>query len=386
MFDRSRALLALALVAALTAGGFAAAAAARSSSGSSSSEGRSDQAGFLGVNLQDLSPDLKDSYGYDGNGVVVSSVVPDSPADKIGIQEGDIITRFNDLAVNNADQLTARVRAMSPGTRANVTVWRDGKSVDLGRAEIGSMSDNEAWGPRVYRYDSRAPRAPRPPEPPRAHRAPMPPDGHDMDGDLQDLGPRVRALVGSLGRGRLGVETRDLDEDLGSYFGAPDGKGVLVLRVVDDTPADRAGLKAGDVILSVDGDRIGDTDELRGALRDKPAGDVELRVRRKGAERTVRATLEKPMEVNEWLGHGNGNWMGWMDDDGGMMFHGPSWKMKDDKDRVRVYRYRIPDGGGPEEYRSDGMSDGDRDQLRREMDQLRRDLEQMKRELKNDAR
>jgi membrane-associated protease RseP (regulator of RpoE activity) len=392
MFHRSRALLALALAAALTAGGFAAASAAHSSHDQTQAESSGD-AGFLGVNLQDLTPGLRESYGYDEtNGVVVTSVISGSPADKAGIEEGDIITRFNHLAVNNADQLTTRVRGLSPGTVVSVSVWRDGKNVDLGEVALGSMADaGGSRAPHSYRYAPRAPRAPRPPQPPSTVRpmppgAPEPPDAPEapegMDDHWEHVGPRVQALL-SLGRGRLGVETQDLDSDLGSYFSTPDGKGVLVLRVVDDTPAQRAGLKAGDVILSVDGDAVADGDDLRGVLREKPAGDVDLRIRRKGAERTIHATLEKPAPEGNWmrLGRGNG-WMGWLDDGDGMGMDGPHGPSRDQVEK-HMYRYRVQGDGGPGEVRIDGMDDGERDQLRKEMDELRRDLEQMRRDLKN---
>jgi C-terminal processing protease CtpA/Prc len=82
-----------------------------------------------------------------------------------------------------------------------------------------------------------------------------------------------------------------------------------VLKVIDDTPADRAGLKAGDVILSIDGKSVADGDDLRRELRARDEGDVDLHIRRKGAERTIKAKLEKS-ELGMWDEDGN-DWMGW---------------------------------------------------------------------------
>ncbi len=367
---RSRAVIALALATAVTAGGFAAASAARSPRvrvySDRSGETASNHAAFLGVNLQDLSSDLKESYDYDGSGVVVASVVPGSPAEKVGIEEGDIITRFNDQSVNGAEQLTSRVRALAPGALAGVTVWRDGKRVDLGRVELGNMSDQGNNETRTLRVRRRT-RAPEAPRAPRAMRAPEAPDAPEAPespeapygGHGQNMAPGLKVL-GNLGRGRLGVETQDLDGDLGDYFGASDGKGVLVLRVLEDTPAAKAGLKAGDVILSVDGADVADGDALRAALRKQDAGDVELRVRRKGAERTIHAALEKAESMHGLMGKGNGNWMGWMDDGNGPMIHGL--------------------------HGMNGMSDmkpEDQEQLRKDLDALRKDLQEMRREMKN---
>jgi membrane-associated protease RseP (regulator of RpoE activity) len=318
MTHRHRALTAL-ILAAFCSGGFAAIAAAQSSSERRApSASTTVRGGFLGVNLQDFSGDLRQTYDYDGNGAVVSSVQPGSPAARIGVQEGDIITRFNGQSVSNANQLTRRVRALSPNSRASISVWRDGKEIELGRVTLGDRSEQtsgDAWTTPRARRSVRTPEAPEAPRAPRTMRAPDAPDVPDMDDEDNNNGqdegdddgaPMARmgrgmgrmgqgmGAMAMLGRGRLGVETRDLEGDLGEYFQTPDGKGVLVLSVVDGTPAERAGLKAGDVILAVDGDDVDNTEDLRKELRGKKAGPVELRVQRKGTERTIRAELEEP--------------------------------------------------------------------------------------------
>ena len=171
------------------------------------------------------------------------------------------------------------------------------------------------------------------------------------------------------------VETAgDLDADLGSYFGAADGKGVLVLKVIEDTPASRAGLKAGDVILAVDGDAVADGEDLRQELRSKDEGDVELRIRRKGAVSTVKAKLDEKSKVGVWSSDGN-DWMGWNDHD-------------NDGD-TRVFRFRGPHGSGMwmgdgEDFHMEGLSDKDRAELRKELDELHETLRKMHRDHDDD--
>jgi C-terminal processing protease CtpA/Prc len=349
MSYRNRALVALALTGALTVSGIVASGVARAKTSShKTTEISSKGDGYLGVNLQELSDGLADSYDYKGSGVVVTSVVPGSPADKLGIEEGDIITRINQTQVNSVNQATSRIRAMEPGSLADITVWRDGSVHELGRAEIGDVDDAPSYTPR-------APRAPRAPQAPRAY-------GYRFDtDDMKNLHGMIAP-----GRGRLGVETRDLDADLGSYFGTDHG--VLVLHVVDETPASRAGLKAGDVILSVDGDPVRDTDDLRTTLRKKDEGNVELRVRRKNAERTITAKLEDRKEVGMWES-GDHDWLG----DNGM----------------KVFRFRGPNGGGHawlngEDFNMEGLSDEDRAQLRKDLDKLREDLKELRKDRDRD--
>ena len=315
--------------------------------------------GYLGVSLQDLTPSLRDSYDYQGNGVLVSDVVSGSPAAKLGIREGVILLRIEDDAVTSADQVTAKIRALRPGSLVGVTVVRDGDSKYLGRAEIGDLStarelDEEFGTPAA----PRAPRAPRAPHAPRVAPAPA---------------PEIRTITLG-GRGRLGIETHDLDGDLAKYFKTTADAGVLVLRVVEDTPAAKAGLKAGDVITTVGGKAVGDSEALRDALRDRDAGDVELRVLREGAPRMITARLEEKQGWNWQDGDGRG-WMSWMDEDAPGMkrmfrFHGPDAGDK----RVRIYR-DLDD--------MDGMDPKDREEFEREMKQLREEMRDLMREMRD---
>jgi C-terminal processing protease CtpA/Prc len=104
--------------------------------------------------------------------------------------------------------------------------------------------------------------------------------------------PNGNVFIRGTGRGRLGVRIEDLNPDLGDYFGVKDGKGVLVVEVMKDTPAERAGIKAGDVITSVDGHAVTDASDLTDRLGDAE-GKVPIQVVRKGAKRTIETELEK---------------------------------------------------------------------------------------------
>ncbi|TMQ69635.1 MAG: PDZ domain-containing protein [Candidatus Eisenbacteria bacterium] len=116
------------------------------------------------------------------------------------------------------------------------------------------------------------PSAPRAPRTPRAPSAPSERWFNWNGGDFDLPNGRGMAILGNLGRGRLGVQIQDLNEGLGDALGVPDGKGVLVTDVVKDTPASRAGIRGGDVIVRVDDKTVEDTNDLRSALRDKECG------------------------------------------------------------------------------------------------------------------
>jgi serine protease Do len=95
-----------------------------------------------------------------------------------------------------------------------------------------------------------------------------------------------------MGRGRLGVRTENLSSDLAPYFDAPPGGGALVMEVLKDTPAERAGIKAGDVIVRVGDEKISDADDLIRTMRSAPAGRLSVTVMRHGSRRTFEPEIE----------------------------------------------------------------------------------------------
>ena len=92
-------------------------------------------------------------------------------------------------------------------------------------------------------------------------------------------------------RGRLGVQLNDLSPQLAEYFGATDG-GVLVSSITKDSAAEKAGLKAGDVITSINGDRVRHTDDLIDELRDAKDAEVTIGIIRDKKASSVKATME----------------------------------------------------------------------------------------------
>lgn len=89
---------------------------------------------------------------------------------------------------------------------------------------------------------------------------------------------------------RIGVSTMQLTKQLADYFGIGDGKGVLVTSVADDSPAAKAGLKAGDVITSIDGEKVEGAGDLARGINKKKEGDVTLTVIRNKNQRTITVT------------------------------------------------------------------------------------------------
>ncbi len=242
-----------------------------------------EEASWLGVELHEVTSETaKDLKLPAERGVVLSSIVPDSPAAKAGLKENDVVTEINGQRVEGALQFRRMIRETPAGRTVELTVWRDGHaqtvSVTLGKGEERRHSIKVI-----------------PPEP-------------GVPGSLTFNMPEIpvippmewdgsRFLMGA--QPRLGIEAEDLNGQLGTFFGAPDGEGILVRDVNPGSPAEKAGLKAGDVITSVNGERIRTVGDLRGKLgakrgaKDKDQGQgVKLGVLRNKSE--VSLTVELP--------------------------------------------------------------------------------------------
>jgi S1-C subfamily serine protease len=210
------------------------------------------------------------------SGAVVEDVQADSPAEKAGLKQGDVIVEFDGEHVRSARQFTRLVQETAPGRTVKATLVRDGQRKDV------EITPDEA---RHGRDDVLL-------------------DGQRLRDSLGDLGRFTDRMLpfnfdggnfsfafpGHDGRGRLGVSVEELTPQLATYFGAKDG--VLVASVSEESPASRAGLKAGDVITKVNNEPVRSRDDLLRLLRDVKDGDVTIGIVRDRKESTVTAKIE----------------------------------------------------------------------------------------------
>jgi serine protease Do len=229
--------------------------------------------GWLGVEIGEVNAKkAKDSRLTEVRGVEVVDVEPDSPAAKAGLKEHDVITRYDGQAVEGTVQFRRLVRETPAGRNISMTISRSGStqeiSVELGDRSAfykkkmkGKMRDfGNAYVLSDPNFDSHVD-------------APM------VLGEMDIRGPS------------LGISAEDVSGQLGDYFGAPNGAGILVREVRSGTAAE----KAGDVIVKVNGKPVGSLSELRQQLRDKSdEKTVSLGILRKGLEMSVAVTIEKP--------------------------------------------------------------------------------------------
>jgi serine protease Do len=225
----------------------------------------------LGVMVQDL--DATDNSG----GVRIDSVDRDSPAEKAGLKAGDVVVEYDGERVRSARQFTRIVQETPEGRQVPLAVLRDGQRQSLSATpEARAFSwDMRIDGDRIRRDVERGI---------REFGMELPPMRFRMDHPFEEL-------LAPSSRRRLGVSLDSMSDQLAQYFGAGEG-GALVTSVEKDSAAEKAGLKAGDVITSINGDRIRDAEQVAGAIRGVREGDVTIGYLRDKKAGTTRATIE----------------------------------------------------------------------------------------------
>jgi len=213
------------------------------------------------------------------SGVLVETVTPGGPADKAGIKAGDAITEFDGDRVRSVTQFSRLVMETTPGHSVPATLSRGGQRVTVTvTPERRNWSDDFEMRlldvPRAARIPPTPPAAPPPP------RSVRPFDWDDFPGVL-----RLRNTHG------LGITIESLDDQLAQYFGVKEG--VLVKSVVEDSPAQKAGVKAGDVITAINGSHINDTADVNRAVdRVESNGDFSIEIVRDKKPQVLKGKLE----------------------------------------------------------------------------------------------
>jgi serine protease Do len=166
--------------------------------------------GWLGVHIQALDQDLADGMGLkDTKGALVARVTEDGPAAAHGVEQGDVILRYGDQAIDSVRDLTRAVADTDPGASVEIAVWRGGKEQVLS-VDIAKMPSDQTLA-------------------------------SVEDGALEDGGPRI------------GLALAMLDDDVRAEMNLPDGlDGAVVTEVLPGSPAAEKGLRQGDVIIEAD--------------------------------------------------------------------------------------------------------------------------------------
>jgi serine protease Do len=200
--------------------------------------------GYLGISMNDVTPENAHFFNLqEAEGAIVAQVTPDSPADKGGLQTGDVIVRVNETKVVNGSTLQVAVSEMGPGTKITLGVLRNGKPETL-NLTVGQFHGNTEAASN---------------------------DSDDEQG-------------GSAKTGKLGLAVGNLTADSRQQIHAPESiHGVVVQNVRPGSPADDAGLQPGDVIIEVNRKPASSASQFSDAVHQNQDGkDLLLLVWSKG--------------------------------------------------------------------------------------------------------
>ena len=267
----------------------------------------------LGVSVESVTRENMNNLNLRGEprGVAVRDVLANSPAAKAGLQKNDVILRFDGEQVSSAQKLQRLINESAPEHTARLSISRGGAeqelSVKLGRREgfaPGAFGNFNFPPGQTFNFDAdelkrRAEELSRNSEEWKRRGQEWGRNSEEMRRGLEKFraegfgnNNNFARVYGAGGR-RIGVTTQTLSEQLANYFGVAGRDGLLITSVAENSPAAKAGLRAGDVVTEVDGTRLNNANELSRALNRRNEGDVSLTIVRDKKKRTVKVTPDR---------------------------------------------------------------------------------------------
>jgi serine protease Do len=223
---------------------------------------------FLGVAVQEIDAErAKALHLKDEHGVEVTRVEDESPAAKAGMKVGDVALEYNNERVEGTEQFIRLVRETPAGRDVKILVSRGGSTQTL-IVKIAMRKAFAGKGLEGFRFEM--------PNAEEFHNIPV---------------PDIPKTFMSWRSGMLGVEAESVNGQLGQYFGVKEG--VLIRAVMKDSVAEKAGIKAGDVVTKVDGTAVSSPNEVTTALRSRRGKNaVPVTLTRDHHEMTLTVNLE----------------------------------------------------------------------------------------------
>ncbi|MBC7873560.1 MAG: PDZ domain-containing protein [Ferruginibacter sp.] len=204
-------------------------------------------------------------------GAEINSITKESAAEKMGLKEGDVITRVDDKKIEGPDELSAAIKSHKPGDKVTVTYLRDKK-------EQKGTADLTKWKTQNFRMEM-----------------------DDMNKNIDKVFPRVQAVPRmntpygqnfswSGGGPKLGLSVQDTD----------DGKGVKVIEVDKESNAARAGIKEDDVVTEVDGKAVNSTDDMVKMIKEnKDKTSMMFKLKRAGKTQNIEVKVPKKIKTTD---------------------------------------------------------------------------------------
>jgi serine protease Do len=210
------------------------------------------------------------------NQVEITEVEKDSPAEIADLEEGDIVIAFDSEDVIDTEMMAKMIRRKKPGDTVTIKIEREGKAKDV-KVKLGELTEEGVWSDFERKFPTL-----------------FAPRGKIESWSTPEFARPEVFRFGFEHRKFIGVGVQELNPDLSEFFGIDEGTGILVASIEKDSPADKAGLKVGDVIIAADGKRMERSQDLVGLIQDKDKGDkITIEFLRNKKKRTVDVEVDE---------------------------------------------------------------------------------------------
>lgn len=321
---------------------------------------------YLGVDIADVTTDRLGTLKLkEEKGVEVTMVDQDAPAGKAGIKEHDVILTMNGTAVESGAQLRRMIHETPPGRLVSLGLSRDGQPMTL----------------KVQLADKHKEFAFMPPKSPDVHV--NIPEIHVPDIDI----PAMNMVVVT-SSARSGLMVENISTQLGDFFGVKNGNGVLVRSVEKGSRAEKAGFRAGDVVVKVNGQAVHDTSDFAHGVKSRSGNSVPVVIMREKKEQTLTLSLPARKESGDLMEEESFGIEPLINAESMLEMS----KLRDELAQLRPNMLLAAEDArkSAEEIRKDvckqqkdfqKQSERQKQQMRRDMQKLRRELRQMKEEM-----
>ena len=242
--------------------------------------------GYLGI-------DSREYTKSDEGGAYIEMIVDGSPADKAGLKEGDVVVSFGGQVVRGPGKLGEKIRGAKPGDKVKIDIKRDGKPMSF------DVTMGERPKPMVWSFNGKTTDwGALSDEQQKAVEKSL----KDLDKTMPQLrqmgkwkvGPgNHRFFFSGFDKPLLGVEMVETTPELRESLGGTKESGVLIGKVLAGSAAEKAGLRVGDLILSIDGTKVADSGDVGDAIREREGKTVDLDIVRDHKPMHFKANLPK---------------------------------------------------------------------------------------------
>lgn len=325
----------------------------------------SDESGtssYLGVDIADVTTERLSALKLkEEKGVEVTMVDQDAPAGKAGIKEHDVILTMNGTAIESGAQLRRMIHETPAGRVVTLGLSRDGQPMTV-KVQLADKHKEFAWaGPH-----------------PDVHV--VIPEIHVPDIDIPSMN-----MVVVTSSARSGLMLENITPQLGEFFGVKNGNGVLVRSVEKGSRAERAGFRAGDVIVKVNEHAVHDTSDFAHGMKSRTGNSVNVGIVRDRKEQNLTLTLPERKESGDLFEDESFDWEPAIQADSALAVSEirremaqlqPQMELAAENTRKAAQELRREVRQQQKEFRQ--QSEKQREQMRKELEHLRRQLRHMR--------